>query len=139
MAAKSLEDTLRLLAKQGELNYISVVPLPLKGAPGNVGFSTTYAPATNCGHGFGMSADPVESILLAIDDWKSQKRALPKTKGPEIIAEPFNAERDGTVGYEPGEVGELVQPLMPKKPNQEVGQEHLESEVLTGKVANPWE
>lgn len=116
--SKSLEETLRLLAKQGELNYISVVPLPLKGAPGNVGFSTTYAPATNCGHGFGMSADPVESIILAIDDWKSQKRALPKTKGPEIIAET---------------VGELVSPIMPEMPQKPNGA------PPEGKVANPWE
>jgi len=85
--SKQLDEVLRELARKGELNYISLVPIAHKDAINGVGFSATYAPATNCGHGFGRDADPVTAILEAVEDWAKKRRNLRREPEPEIIAE----------------------------------------------------
>jgi hypothetical protein len=87
-----LDDLLREVAAAGELNYLSLTPVAYKGG---VGFSATYAPATNCTHEYAVSADPTEAALAAIKNWKGPVRVeqhakiepirppkKPKTKEP---------------------------------------------------------
>ena len=77
---KSLEDTLRGLAKRGEITYLSIL------SNGN-GFRATYSPAMNWGHGFGESDDPVVAIQAAIKNYGEPGRAK-----VDIDADPEVAE-----------------------------------------------
>jgi hypothetical protein len=90
--SKNLDELLREVAAAGELNYLSLTPVAHKGG---IGFSATYAPATNCTHGYATSADPTEAAVNAIKDWTGPVRVeqyaktepirppkKPKTKEP---------------------------------------------------------
>ena len=73
---KNLEERLRALAKKGELNHLSIVPVAHRGA---VGWSASYSPATYCMQGHSVNSDPVAAIHTAIDDWESAKKHLKRT------------------------------------------------------------
>ena len=74
--AKSLEDTLRQLAKSGELNYISLIP--------HAGsFAATYSPTTRIGHVFAEDPDPAKAIMMAIKNFRKPGHAAPEMD-PEV-------------------------------------------------------
>jgi hypothetical protein len=61
-----LETALRQLAKNGELCYLSVVPVAGKGENGII-FTAQVSPASRFGHSEGRDAGPVKALLAAID------------------------------------------------------------------------
>lgn len=85
-----LETALRQLAKDGELNYICLVPVANE-------FEATYTPATEFGHSYARHADPVTALLAAINgmppkgqrprNYSATYRADPKRSAP---AEPWD-------------------------------------------------
>jgi len=70
-----LETQLRRLAANGELTYLSLIPVAGKGV-GGVVFDATVSPASKFGHSHGRDADPVAAILKAIE-------GLPKSYAKE--------------------------------------------------------
>jgi hypothetical protein len=63
----SLEELIRAAAARGELTYLSVVPVAGKG-PNNIGWSASFSPGATWGTGYGLAADPVEALKLAMLD-----------------------------------------------------------------------
>lgn len=79
--AKSLDDTLRGLAKRGELTYLSILS-------NGDGFRATYSPATHWGHGFGEDpTDPVGAIQSAIKNFRKPGRAEADIEADPEVAE----------------------------------------------------
>lgn len=63
-----LEEKLRALASQGELTYLSIIPVVGKGRDGgNTVFAAQVTPASRFGHSEGRDPDPVAAILKAIE------------------------------------------------------------------------
>ena len=69
--ASELETKLRQLAKNGELTYLSMVPVAGLGEYGAT-FVAQVSPASRFGHVEGRDDDPVKALVNAID-------ALPKS------------------------------------------------------------
>jgi hypothetical protein len=65
-----LEDTIRDLAKRGELTHLSLAP-----NPSGKGWRATFAPASVFGVCHGGDEDPVKAMLLAIDGAKIRRKA----------------------------------------------------------------
>jgi hypothetical protein len=65
--AITLDERLRDIAARGELTYLSLIPVAGKGTDGVV-WSASYSPASAWGHGMARHADPVEALMLAIDE-----------------------------------------------------------------------
>jgi hypothetical protein len=61
-----LETSLRRLAKNGELTYLSLIPVAGKGENGVV-FHATVSPASKWGNMEGRDADPVKALLAALE------------------------------------------------------------------------
>jgi hypothetical protein len=62
-----LENQLRRLAANGELTYLSIIPVVGKGYDGgNTVFAAQVSPASRFGHSEGRDPDPVAAILKAI-------------------------------------------------------------------------
>ena len=62
-----LEEKLRALARNGELTYLSMIPVAGLGEYGCT-FVAQIAPASRFGHVEGRDADPVKAILIALDE-----------------------------------------------------------------------
>ena len=63
-----LETQLRRLAANGELTYLSIIPVVGKGRDGgNTVFAAQVSPASRFGHSEGRDPDPVAAILKAIE------------------------------------------------------------------------
>jgi hypothetical protein len=86
----SLEDLIRHLALEGELNYLSIIPVAGKG-PKDIVFSATYSAASKWGHGIARDADPVEALKKAIADHRVKKtaKAPPPPPAPDEETEPW--------------------------------------------------
>lgn len=63
----TLDERLREIAARGELTYLSLVPIAGKGTGGIV-WSASYSPASTWGHAMCRHADPVEALMMAIDE-----------------------------------------------------------------------
>lgn len=61
-----LETKLRQLAKNGELTYLSMVPVAGLGEYGCT-FVAQVDPASRFGHSEGRDSDPVKALLIALD------------------------------------------------------------------------
>lgn len=95
-----LETQLRRLAANGELNYLSVVPVSGKGGTNGVIFNAQVTPASRFGYSEGRDADPVKALLAAIDSLpKSFVKEKPKSKRPtqDELQEAFHDRAE--VGY----------------------------------------
>lgn len=64
-----LEETIRDLAKRGELTHISLTP-----SQNGKKWRALFAPASVFGNSFAEDADPVKAIMLACDTAKIRKR-----------------------------------------------------------------
>jgi hypothetical protein len=79
--ASELETKLRQLAKNGELTYLSMVPVAGLGEYGCT-FVAQIAPASRFGHVEGRDGDPVKALVNAIDALpKSFVKDKPQRKG----------------------------------------------------------
>ena len=76
-----LEEKLRALARNGELTYLSMVPVAGLGEYGCT-FVAQIAPASRFGHVEGRDGDPVKALVNAIDALpKSFVKDKPQRKG----------------------------------------------------------
>ena len=82
-----LEEKLRALARNGELTYLSMIPVAGLGEYGCT-FVAQIAPASRFGHVEGRDADPVKAILIALDE-------LPKAFVKEKVKRGIHEGRDG--------------------------------------------
>ena len=62
-----LEEKLRALARNGELTYLSMIPVAGIGEYGCT-FVAQIAPASRFGHVEGRDADPVKALVKALDE-----------------------------------------------------------------------
>ncbi len=68
MTMPTLEDTIRDLAKRGEISHISLVP-----SQGGKTWRATFAMCRHFGVSFAEDADPVKAVLLALTTAKLKK------------------------------------------------------------------
>ena len=86
--ASDLESALRQLAKNGELTYLSLIPVAGKGEYG-CAFCAQVSPASRFGHSEGRDADPVKALLTAIEGLpKSVSKEKPPRKTREFGGKP---------------------------------------------------
>ena len=88
-----LERRLRQIANNGELTYLSMIPVAGKGG---VVFCAQVSPASRFGHSEGRDSDPVEALLKAINGLpksfvkdKPSKRNAPTPEPPQV-SEPWD-------------------------------------------------
>ncbi len=68
MQTQNLEETIRDLAKRGELTHISLTP-----SQGGKKWRALFAPASTFGNSFAEDVDPVKAIQLACTSAKIRK------------------------------------------------------------------
>lgn len=86
-----LENGLRRLAANGELTYLSLIPVAGKGQDGVV-FHASVSPSSRFGHSDGRDADPVKALEKAIESLpkgftKAARRVVTQNPGE---AEPWD-------------------------------------------------
>jgi hypothetical protein len=84
----TLDERLREIAARGELTHLSLIPVAGKGtAPGGVVFSASYSPASTWGHAICTHPDPVEALMMAIDEkLPPERRRKPVEEAPPAVA-----------------------------------------------------
>lgn len=83
----TLEDTLRDLAKRGEITHISLTP-------SGKGWRASFSPSSITGASFGEDRDPVNALLLALASAKLRKR-LPFKDGGGRVKETQEDDLEG--------------------------------------------